>query len=144
VRTDLNSKALAGLSLLVILLVLIVQGGLHGFAVWNSTPALVALRAAIIAGRLPPTNRKRALFLVPSFAMLLVVAGGHLAWHFDWGQWATGSSTAALMFIFLPMWAVAVGVLSLACVALGLLVIFGGLSDPADHRDEGLKSGVAR
>ena len=42
------------------------------------------------------------------FALLFVVFF-HLSWLFDWGGTATGSSTSALVFIFIPFWAFILG-----------------------------------
>jgi hypothetical protein len=94
-------------SVLAAALVLYVNGTLSGFAVWNLLPiglgALVLGMAARGAG--PRSSAFRYFAVVATFIPLLA----HLAWVFDWGGTATGSSTSALIFIFLPAWAIAIG-----------------------------------
>jgi hypothetical protein len=59
-------------------------------------------------------------------AFALVAAGfaglGHLAWRLDWDGAQTGSSTSALMLLFLPFWALLLGGLAAGGVPLGGLV----------------------
>lgn len=79
---------------------------LNPFWVWNTFPLIVAywlLRRARLKGlRALPEGLFIGFTLGP-----LVLA--HAAWIFDWNRTATGSSTSALMFIFLPIYALILG-----------------------------------
>jgi hypothetical protein len=94
-------------SVLAAALVLYVNGTLSGFAVWNLLPIGLGALALGMAGRSggPRPSAFRYFAIVATFIPLLA----HLAWIFDWGGTATGSSTSALIFIFLPAWAIAIG-----------------------------------
>lgn len=90
---------------LAIALVVYVEGPFNGFVVWNALPVLLGF-GVLVAGRRarPPLVAGCMAFAV--LATLPVVLF-HLAWMFDWGGTATSSSTSALAFIFVPLWACA-------------------------------------
>ena len=89
--------------LLAIALVVYVEGPLNGFVVWNVLPVVVGFGVLFArrSSRLPIVAGC-AVFAIS--ATLLIVLF-HLAWMFDWGGTATGSSTSVLAFIFVPLWA---------------------------------------
>jgi len=89
--------------LLAIAFVVYAEGSFTGFAVWNALPVAVGF-GALYAGR----HARLATAVgctVFAVAATLLVALFHLAWWLDWGGTATGSSTSALAFVFVPAWA---------------------------------------
>lgn len=80
-----------------------VEGWFNPFAAWNALPV------AIGCGVLVSALHSRLAYVVGCavFAVVatLLVVLFHLAWLFDWGGTATSSSTSALAFIFVPLWA---------------------------------------
>lgn len=122
-------KTLVVLAIIVGLLVVVVEG-MNGFAIWNLLPVSLVLAAALIV-QWRPSASKRIRSFVAGFgpATLGAVAFAHLAWYFDWGETATGSSTAGLIFIFIPVWATIFGIASggLAVLARVLLERKGNL-----------------
>jgi hypothetical protein len=98
---------LAILSPVVAALVLMVHG-LDSFALWNLTPVAIAAAAALFIRFVRRADSR--IFSAFSFATLACVTLLHLAWRFDWGGTATGSSTSGLIFIFAPIYAMVVGV----------------------------------
>lgn len=108
---------------LVVALVVWVEGAANPVTVWNISPLLLAwLMVRGTGGRAsqPHSRREGQWGAVAAFtATIVVVVGtGHLAWMFDWRGTATGSSTAALLFVVLPVLAVFAGALAWACVKL--------------------------
>lgn len=95
-------------------------GSLTGLLVsvlWNCLPVLVALALVIASRHSGPTIRFAGYGFSAGAAGLVVF--GHILWAFDIGKTATGSSTAALMFLFLPAWAVILG--AITAVLAGLI-----------------------
>jgi hypothetical protein len=102
-------KALIAIALVLFVFIYAAQGvAVNPFAVWNAAP----LALALLLFWLGRTEHKRAVmwgaigFLVGSMA---VSVPGHLAWMLDWGETRTGSSTAGLFLLFLPIFATAAG-----------------------------------
>lgn len=100
-------------------LVVFVGGLTNPFTYWNLLPLLVAgivvLRfAGSIEGE-DDGRRRASLRTWPSPATAFGVVVGaveglaNLAWLFDWGGTATGSSTAGVLFVVLPILALGVG-----------------------------------
>ena len=88
---------------LAIALVVYVEGSFNGFVVWNALPVLLGF-GVLVAGRrarLPIVAGCTAFAVLATLPVVLF----HLAWLFDWGGIATSSSTSALAFIFVPLWA---------------------------------------
>lgn len=82
-------------------------GGLaNPFTAWNLVPLAVV---AVVQYRASQTSLAAIGFAIGTCA---IVAVAHLAWRFDWGGTATGSSTAGLMFVTLPIVALLAGSLS--------------------------------
>ena len=93
--------------LLVVALVAYNSGSFSTVTIWNMFPVWIgfcALQIGLVS------SRTTAIGCI-SFAVsvTLIVALFHLAWLFDWGRTATGSSTSSLIFIFAPFWAVFFG-----------------------------------
>ena len=86
------------------------------FTAWNLTPLIVSFALYSYA-------KKKGKHLFGAYGFLIgsmLVSGYiHLAWMFDWGGTATGSSTSALIFIFIPVYSVIAGLMGLA-VGIGL------------------------
>lgn len=79
-------------------------GGLaNPFTLWNLVPLAVV---AVIQYRASQTSLAAIGFAIATCA---IVAVAHLSWRFDGGGTATGSSTAGLMFVTLPIVALLVG-----------------------------------
>ena len=107
---------------LMLLFVAFVEGFLNPFWIWNAVP--IAIGYVLLA-----RARVRSFRPIPEFAYVVFGCGlvilAHLAWVFDWGDIATGSSTAGLIFIFLPFYAAILG-----GVAFGLAYLVGGRGHP--------------
>lgn len=91
---------------------------LNPFAISNAAPLLICY-ALYRRGCAIPDQKLvwGALgFLVGSMA---VSAPFHIAWMFDWGQIKSGSSTAGLALLFVPIY---------ACIAGGLGFLLGWLA----------------
>ena len=91
--------------------------GWNPFAIWNCAPLVVLL---LIDIGVTAASRRMSLkhvstMLGPVLAANVVVQGlivlGHVAWNYDLGDFATGSSTSGLIFIFLPIHAAIAGVI---------------------------------
>jgi len=79
-------------------------GGLaNPFTVWNLVPL------AVVAVGQHRASRSSLAAIGFTIVTCAIVAVAHLAWLFDWGGTATGSSTAGLMFVTLPIVALLVG-----------------------------------
>lgn len=79
---------------------------IHGFVFWNIVPIIVS---ALIYNKFierPLINNSGFHSVV---AILLFHCFFHIVMYFDIGKSATGSSTSALAFIFIPIYAVAFG-----------------------------------
>lgn len=87
-------------------LLIICAEGFHWIVLWNLFPLLAA--GAVISRF---TGRSPTSWAALTFAALttLTVALVHAAWIFDWGGIRTGSSTAGLIFIFLPIYSRLIG-----------------------------------
>lgn len=94
----------------------LIEGPLNPFWVWNAIPVALGYALLLRAQRRAFRPAPEIAFIVLSCGLLLV---GHVAWAFDWGRTATGSSTSALIFIFLPIYALLLGGL-----AFGVLRLF--------------------
>ena len=88
--------------LLVVALVIYVERPFDGFTLWNAFP--VALGFGVLLLGLRSCRATAAGCVAFAVSATLLVAHFHLAWLFDWGGTATGSSTSALAFIFVPFW----------------------------------------
>lgn len=95
------------LTLLSILTFAAMDFDLDIFVFWNILPIIFA--AAIFNKRVE--NR---LTIDSSFhavlAILIIHCFFHVVMYFDIGKSATGSSTSALAFIFIPIWTIAIGI----------------------------------
>ena len=103
--------------LVIVVLIIRAQGSFDVFTVWNCFPVAVAFGALV--GGLRFRGPRAAAFIAFSVIAALLPALFHLAWLFDWGGTATGSSTSALAFIFVPFW---VGILAAVAAAIAWCV----------------------
>ncbi len=83
----------------------------HWLSLWNLLP-LAAAALAILRGTAADRPTLRAIAFAG--ATTLVIALTHAAWVFDWGGTQTGSSTAALIFLFSPIYSVLLGTVAWA------------------------------
>jgi hypothetical protein len=91
------------------------------FAPWNCAPVFAAFGVAVA------TRKRGASLRLAGYGFAVGAAGlavfGHIVWAFDVGSIATSSSTSALLFVFLPLYAGACGLVLAALAGLiGLLV----------------------
>ena len=102
-------------------LVVFVEGVLNPFTVWNLAPLAIA-GLALWRGR----GRILAVALVFALVTLVPIVYFHLAWLMDWDRIKTGSSTSALIFIFLPVYALVIGAVAalIASLAMALFARF--------------------
>ena len=104
------------LFLLMVAFVAWVEGFTNPFWIWNCVP-IAASYALLYRARKQGTNPLAAIaFFVIACGTVLFA---HAAWLNDWNGIATGSSTAGLMFIILPVYACVLG-----AAAFGLVVLF--------------------
>ena len=95
------------------------EGSWDKFTIWSLSPLLLSYSILLFiapkkGGQWKDIPRQR---VVPAMGFCAVATDlttlGHLAWFFDWGHTKTGSSTAGLMFIFLPAYALGLGLIGL-------------------------------
>ena len=86
---------------------------------WNALPIVLTAAWLFRARRRETSTTPAAAFGVGAVGVTL---HAHLAWWFDWGSLATGSSTAAFLFIVLPCMAVAAGLICWGVARLALFV----------------------
>ena len=83
-----------------------VEGFTNPFWIWNCVPIAVSY-LLLSRARQKKTNP------LPEIAFFVIACGvvmiTHAAWFYDWTGVATGSSTAGLMFVVLPVYACALG-----------------------------------
>ena len=104
---------------LLVVGVIAIEGSWDRLTIWNVVPLVLSYIVLLFiaprtGARWKDIPRERffpAIGFCAGASGLTVFA--HLAWHFDWGNMASGSSTAALMFIFLPACAVGLGIVGL-------------------------------
>jgi hypothetical protein len=101
---------------LCVLFIAFAEGIINPFIPWNLVPVVIGyfLTRRAMVGTVPGQN---AAWPAAGYnaAGVGTVIFFHMAWLFDWGGMATGSSTSALIFIFLPAYALIAG-------AVGFLV----------------------
>ncbi|MDB6135834.1 MAG: hypothetical protein JWM59_4077 [Verrucomicrobiales bacterium] len=107
--------------LLVAALVVHVSGSFSGTALWNALP--VGMGFGALQAGLSSRRAMAAGCIAFAVSITLLVALFHLAWLFDWGGTATGSSTSAVAFMFVPLWAVLfAGIIGLVAWGVGKAV----------------------
>jgi hypothetical protein len=107
-------KVLLGLAGLVAILVVIAEGISAG--VLNLVPvALVFGWAAVVQWEHGPGKAAAPVVAIPALAVFAFVAFIAIGWR--WGE-ASSGSTAVLLLLFAPIWAVGIGAATATCVAL--------------------------
>jgi hypothetical protein len=95
--------------------------GPDGMAIWNLLPVLLVFPVVFAARWIRmPQGGVGAPVTAFSLATLTVVVLTHLEWYFDWGHAQTGSSTAGLAFVFIPIGAIGLGCSSFVVAVLVL------------------------
>ena len=89
--------------LLVVAFVVYAEGTPTPFAIWNALPVLVGFALLWASRRARFANRVGSVVFAVTATLFVTLF--HLAWWLDWHGTATGSSTSALAFIFVPIWA---------------------------------------
>lgn len=95
--------------LLLTIFIYVAEGvALNPFTVWNCTPLFIAYVLYMSSKK---TNSKAKTWGAIGFLIGSMALSGyfHLAWMFDWGETKTGASTAGLIFIFIPIYALITG-----------------------------------
>lgn len=95
------------------------------FVAWNCVPAAIGIWALSSTRMRTPLRFAGAL----GFALVATILPAlfHFAWIIDWQGTASGSSTSALAFIFVPPWTLVFGcVAALAAAASVVAVRFVG------------------
>ncbi len=105
---------------IIAVLVFVVEG-FRGIALWNVAPlALGAASIAVLRGDVA-SRELRAGGVAFWASQVLLVGLLHVAWQFDWGTMATGSSTGGLVFLVAPLYAVGAGlIVSILTIVLTL------------------------
>jgi len=90
-------------------LFIILAGGLtNPFSYWNCVPILIAY--AITRNATKSVAFKKVAgaigFCLTSIGLTVFI---HVLWLLDWNEIATGSSTSALVFVFLPVYSLLLG-----------------------------------
>jgi|Deesub1362A_J573_1020465.scaffolds.fasta_scaffold00317_14 hypothetical protein len=89
--------------------VFIVEEGVHITSIWNISPLMIA---ALLTSLLKGLNgRARSASIGYIACSIMSVGFFHLAWLYDWGRIASGSSTASMMFMVLPILTVLIGIM---------------------------------
>jgi hypothetical protein len=108
--------------LLVVALVVYAEGSFSVFTIWNALP--VAIGFGVLWIGLPSRGATAVGCIAFAVSVTVLVAFFHLAWLFDWGSIATGSSTSVLAFIFVPFWVfVFAGISGLIAWGIGRVVL---------------------
>lgn len=106
--------------LLVVGLIAHAQGSFSGFTVWNALPVAMGFGILVLGLR---SQRSIAVGCIAfAVSVIVLVSLFHLAWLFDWAGTATGSSTSALAFIFVPICASVFSAI-IAAIASGISLI---------------------
>jgi hypothetical protein len=94
------------------------------FWLWSITPLL--LFAAFLQFRFRPIDSVfKKIYLLLLFFILAILPGSlHLLWLFDAGRIATGSSTSALIFVWIPLWCFVFSVPAILILEIVRLVFF--------------------
>lgn len=122
----MEKKILRALNIIFILCILIIavaEGFINPFILWNIIPLIIGyifIRRAV--KKIP--NKKGDIW--PAACFCLISSGYivfyHIAWLFNWGSIATGSSTSGLIFIFIPIYASAGGIIGFLAGLLGKII----------------------
>jgi len=103
------------LFLLMAAFVAYVEGFTNPLWIWNCIPVAASYWLLSRARRTGTNPFPEIAFYVVACGIVLFA---HAAWLFDWGGTATGSSSAGLMFVVLPVYACVLG-----GAAFGLVVL---------------------
>lgn len=82
------------------------EGPMNPFWIWNALPVVLGYVLLCRAQRKDLRVIPELVFIIAAWGLVLLT---HTAWMFDWRGPATGSSTSALVFIFLPVYAIILG-----------------------------------
>src|SRR6185369_5193116 len=108
--------------LLVVALVVYAEGSFSAFTIWNALPVAIGFGVLLIGLRSRGATAAGCIAFAVSVTVLVGIF--HLAWLFDWGRLATGSSTSALAFILLPFWVIVfAGIIGLVAWGVARIVL---------------------
>lgn len=104
----MSNKILWIIVFLLAVYIAVSQGGITSFWLWNVSP-IIACGLLLSLSKLDsskPVFWGGIGFTITGGILTLLL---HTAWLFNWGDFATGSSTSALTFIFIPIYAFIIG-----------------------------------
>jgi len=108
--------------LLVVAFVVYAEGSVSVFTIWNALPVAIGFGVLLIGLR--SRGATAAICIAFAVSVTALVETFHLAWLFDWGRLATGSSTSALAFILLPFWVIVfAGIIGLVAWGIARIVL---------------------
>ncbi|MDX1404649.1 MAG: hypothetical protein R3192_08925 [Woeseiaceae bacterium] len=103
------------LFVLMVVFIAWVEGFTNPFWIWNAVPIAISY---LMLSRARQKNSNP----LPAIAFFVVACGtvlfAHAAWLYDWNEIKSGSSTAGLLFIMLPVFACGLGAAAFALQAL--------------------------
>jgi hypothetical protein len=86
--------------------------GISSFTLWNCLPLGLAAIIFVPAVKQHPVHRSRS-YLWSEIALAAGILGStlffQLAWRLDWWALRTGSAQSGLIFVFAPLWELALG-----------------------------------
>jgi hypothetical protein len=97
--------------------------GFSFLAAWNTAPLILAVGSALLARGPLATRQVRLGMDVFWASQLVVVLGIHVAWALDLSGLASRSSTAGLIFLVVPIYALVLGLVLAGAAILGEAVI---------------------
>jgi len=102
-------KALFTLIALTVVFVFIIEEGIHITSLWNISPLMIATILVSLLNGLK--GRLKAASIGYIVCSIMTVGFFHLAWLYDWGRIASGSSTASMIFMVLPILTVLISIM---------------------------------
>ena len=115
-------KAILSVPFLLVVALVVYTEGFNRFTIWNALP--VAIGFGVLWIGLRSRGATAAGCIAFAVSVTVLVALFHLAWLFDWGSTATGSSTSALAFIFVPFWVIVfAAIIGLVAWGIGRVVL---------------------
>jgi len=115
-------KAILSIPFLLVVAFVVYAEGSFSFAIWNALPVAIGFGVLLIGLRSRGATAAGCIAFAVSVTVLVGIF--HLAWLFDWGRLATGSSTSALAFILLPFWVIVfAGIIGLAAWGVARVVL---------------------
>lgn len=116
-RVSINILAITAVILYVLADTLI-----NPFIFWTCLPLYISYYLVNRATRIESMKNLLAAYGFMSVSIIFSIFY-HITWHIDWQQTRTGSSTSALIFVWLPIYSVALGLIGYALGHLSALLL---------------------